>query len=310
VVHSSNRFLARMLALFLLFSSSNAQAPCVTWVISNLTNYPNAVNDLTACFANVTYSYDPNTGALVTNVAGYCNADCPSLLAEAIKLTVELNCSEDVVNTVASVSTSLCDPTDKECSLANQACVNVTADDFFCANIVANTTLTCSIETIGFPCSPANKEYSAICLFDYDTDTVQCVNLYFPTVELSPDDLPDVYFYLGQTFCQKSGNQYCVDLVYADYDPTCEDVATWGCCAGTYYDLVEHCENPATDTITSLYTACPANGSIIDWTTRCGGVSGAGCCGPRTEVCSLSGATGVVPSVMLIAILALWKLLA
>jgi len=302
---------------FLLFATSQAQAPCVLWVIGNLTVQfgPTASVELTECFQNTTYYYDAVTCALTNNIPSYCEGNCRALMQSAIGMSVELNCSEEVLATVESTSTAICDPfsTPAKTCLPNFACVNLTAygEGWACLPILpaAATNVNCSYLNGGMACSPCNMSASAMCNVDFTDPALPmpvCVQAVYSTVNIFVDRLIDAYFYLYQTICQMSNTappNYCANLVYMKSQPACADVAMWGCCAGSYFDLVANCQNPATQLINDLHAGC----TQVDWTTKCGGgLLAANCCGKDT-VC-MSAASGVAPSILVLALLAVYAL--
>jgi len=302
---------------FLLFATSQAQAPCVLWVIGNLTSQfgDSAATELTQCFQNTTYYYDAVTCSLMNSIPSYCEGNCRALMQSAISMSVELNCTEEVLGTVESTSSAICDPfsTPAKSCLPGSACVNLTAygEGWACLPILpmAATTVNCSFLNGGMACSMCNMSASAMCNVDFTNPLVPnpvCVQAVYSTVNIFVDRLIDAYFYLYQTICQMSNTappNYCANLVYMVPEPTCSDVTSWGCCAGTYLDMVSACQNPATTLINDLHAGCSQN----DWTTKCGGaLLAANCCGKDT-VC-MSAAFGVAPSVLVLALLAVYAL--
>jgi len=296
-------------------SQATSQAPCVLWILTNLTNQfgPDAATQLTVCYQQTGYHYDANNCSLVTGISAYCASNCRQLLQFTIQMSVQLNCTADLLATVEQTSTAICDPFSnppKTC-LTGFACVNLTSygEGYICWPTVPSTD--CTFMNPGMPCTPCNNSAAAMCNVDFNNPLAPhpvCVQAMYASVNIFSDPLIDAYFYLYQTACQMSNTampDFCLNMVYASpMKPTCADVTMWGCCAGTYYDMVSYCQNPATQLINGLHQLCSSN----DWTTKCaGGLMASNCCGKMT-VCG-SGATGVAPSFVVLALVAIYSLL-
>jgi len=296
------------LALICLVFSSIAQAqdPCVATVLSKLP--ADAITVLTDCFGNVSYSYNPSTCALMSRAALYCDdAPCEQYMIQAIGTAFEENCTTQVLQSLEATSPYICDPANQRLCPAGQACISpaVNATTYYCAPIYANAS--CTGASLGQPCSPCTAG-ATVCTVDLQNSFAPtCIVIAQRTVDIFNDALTDVYYYLGQTYCQKkAGGSFCSDYVYAKPAPlmTCADVDTWGCCGGTYFDLATYCENPAIDVVENLKTMCTNSTS---WMMNCGGAKADKCCAVSNP-CNLGAAAGVVPSLFLISILAFMKL--
>jgi len=275
--------------------------PCVYSVITDLTaQNPNAVELLTVCFADIAYSYDPTTCAIQSKASDYCSQSCGNLIELAITYAYKYNCTTQTIAVLQQNSPFICEPGTKLCA-AGQACVPLgqNATEFACLPIVNSTA--CNMTTLTQPCSAC--PYATICTVDAQNSNMPtCVQVVERTVDIITEPLNDAYFYLGQTYCQKYNNKYCSDYIYAVPEQlvACSAVDTWGCCGASYWDLEQHCQNPANDLIMKAHDMCPNSPT---WKSKtCGGQSAAKCCAPVATPCNLNGAGGVLPSIFLVAI--------
>jgi len=295
-----------MLLLALTFSLVASQDDCVSLVFAEIG--ANNIAALSNCFGNITYSYDPTTCALESRAEDYCSDGCQALMITAIKSTFKYNCTNEVVASIQMTSPYTCDPfgaSPKACpDPTTQACIARAVNDtiFYCVPIyAANCTTPYS------NCSTC--PYATVCVPDLANNLhPTCILIDSPTADVFNDYLGDVYFYLGQTYCQESDSEYCSDLVYEKPTAltTCSDVDDWGMCAGSYLDLATNCENPVTDRIMSLHATC-SNSSAWNMTFS-GAATGANCCN-MPQPCNLSGGAGTtIPSILLLSVLMFLKL--
>jgi hypothetical protein len=292
--------------LLFLVGASFAQYPaCVIQVITDLNNKnPAALTVLNDCFTSIAFTYNPMNCMINSTIGTYCNAssECVDTITYAIQLAYKYNCSEETVAALAASSPFICVPgngSDAHACPDGNACVPVPGmnGSYACLPIYDTPSMNCSYQNAGQPCSPC--PYSTVCAVDFQNNMMPtCVMALFRLVDIVTDPLPDAYFYLGQTICQKNSDKFCSDLIWKTPQPNCTDVATWGCCASSYLELADNCINPSNDLIDTVNGLCP---DVTTWTaSKCKGVSAKSCCGAVSSPCNLNGASGLLPSVLVL----------
>jgi len=305
------------LALLLATGSQAQFSGCVGAVVGNLTAYDsNALIDLQGCFANTTFTYNPTSCALQSTAALYCSGaiNCEKLMTLAIQLAYSNNCVQQVLQTLAQFSPSFCVAGGTPCSIPGTSCVvtNYTSGATACLPIIPGAGAACT--QFGMPCTPCaavGPGQSTYCTEDTQhNNTFACAVIVYRAADILVDLTNDAYFYLGQTYCQKYNGMYCADYLYAQppANVTCDSLASWGGCLGSYKELADTCQNPGNSWVQGLYAKCP---NATNWATKLAGVPASKCCGAAiTTACSFNAGASAVPSLLLLAMLVLLSILA